>query len=335
MSYWRAYLTYSTSVIGTDVSHLLQNALNSIVLGIEDYRANDPRRALSAVRNFYAGTLLLAKEVLARAAPGADPDEIIGARHKPVPDGKGGVAFKKVGQSTIDFAQLAERFNDFDLMIDQAALKDLSRIRNDIEHKYSTLPHEAVREAIAKAFPVVADLFRQAGEEPRELLGDCWKIMLDVRAVYERELAQCRATFEIVEWESESLSQASLSCPDCDSRLVEQSNTDNKRQAFIDAKCRGCGSHITAENLIVAALEEYFEMENYVAAKDGGEPALYDCPECTLKAYVIWDGENGCVCCGTTLEKCAVCHTSLTPNNVDSDNYSLCSYHGHQASKDD
>jgi hypothetical protein len=45
---------------------LFDNAIQSIQLGIEDYQANDPRRALSAVRNFYSGVLLLAKEVLVR-----------------------------------------------------------------------------------------------------------------------------------------------------------------------------------------------------------------------------------------------------------------------------
>jgi hypothetical protein len=62
------------------MSELLRNALDSIALGIEDYQANDPKRAISAVRNFYAGALLLAKEVLARAAPDANPDNILGAR---------------------------------------------------------------------------------------------------------------------------------------------------------------------------------------------------------------------------------------------------------------
>lgn len=32
--------------------HLLHNAIASIQLGIEDYNSDDPRRAISAVRNF-------------------------------------------------------------------------------------------------------------------------------------------------------------------------------------------------------------------------------------------------------------------------------------------
>src|SRR5947209_6514996 len=123
---------------------LFDNAAQSIQIGIEDYQANDPRRALSAVRNFYAGVLLLAKEVLIRRAPEAEPAEVIGARYKPVPDGEGGVRFKSASQQTIDFATLGERFKDFGLKIDQAALNDLNRIRNDIEHYCTDESRETV-----------------------------------------------------------------------------------------------------------------------------------------------------------------------------------------------
>ena len=45
------------SALGLRVNSLLENAIQSLLIGIEDYQANDPRRALSAVRNFYAATL--------------------------------------------------------------------------------------------------------------------------------------------------------------------------------------------------------------------------------------------------------------------------------------
>jgi hypothetical protein len=72
-------------------SALFDNAMSTIRMGIEDYAQDKPERSLSAVRNFYAGLLLLAKEVLVRRVPNADPDEVIGAKYKPVPDGAGGV----------------------------------------------------------------------------------------------------------------------------------------------------------------------------------------------------------------------------------------------------
>ena len=143
---------------------LFDNAIQSIRLGIEDYEANDAKRPLSAVRNFYAGVLLLAKEVLVRAAPKANPKDVLGAAYKPVLDGDGGITFVS-GTRTIDFNEIGERFKAFGLRIDQASLKDLTRIRNDMEHLYTEANRETVREAIARAFPVVVDLFQQIDEE--------------------------------------------------------------------------------------------------------------------------------------------------------------------------
>ena len=208
---------------------LFGNAVQSIQLGIEDYQADNPKRAVSAVRNFYAGVLLLAKEVLVRQVPGANPKDVIGARYKPVPGDDGGIAFTPASHQTIDFATIGHRFKDFGLAIDHAALKDLNRIRNDVEHYFTDTSPEAVREAIAKAFPVVAALFRQIDKAPREVLGDdAWQVMLDAREIYERELEACRRTFENVDWPVGLLADAKLSCPECQSDLVAQQNP-NKR----------------------------------------------------------------------------------------------------------
>jgi hypothetical protein len=59
---------------------LLENATASIRMGVEDFRQQDHDRDISAVRNFYAGVLLLAKEALIRAVPNADPQHVIGAK---------------------------------------------------------------------------------------------------------------------------------------------------------------------------------------------------------------------------------------------------------------
>ena len=67
----------------------------------------------------------------------------------------------------------------------------------------------AIREAIARAFPVVVALFGQLHEEPANHLCESWKPMLDVKAVFDRELAECDASFEKVDWESHAVSNAS------------------------------------------------------------------------------------------------------------------------------
>ena len=72
----------------------------------------------------------------------------------------------------------------------------MNRIRTDIEHYFTDESRETVREAIAKAFPVVVDLFRLAEEIPHEVLGEAWQTMLEVRAVYEKELEKRQAELD-------------------------------------------------------------------------------------------------------------------------------------------
>lgn len=305
---------------------LFDNALQSIQAGIEDYDRNDPGRAQSAVRNFYAGVLLLAKEVLVRAAPKAQPDNILADRYKPIPDGNGGVAFVSISPKTIDFQGIGQRFKDFGLPISDAALKKLNQIRNDVEHRHTDLPAQAIREAIAKAFPVVADLFRLAGEEPARVLGDTWQTMLEVNELHERELSACRASFGKVDWVSPTLAKAPFTCPTCGSTLVAQSDPTNTDRQSLDCVCRACGEEIDAEQAVTHALGALLEAEAYLSLTDGGESPIGICPECGIEAYLTTDDEFGCAWCGCQLGKCGRCSVGLTPDNVSADNSNFCAY---------
>lgn len=315
---------------------LFDNAVQSIQLGVEDYQANDPKRALSAVRNFYAGILLLAKEVLVRAAPNADPKDILSMRYKPMPDGKDGVMFRPETHQTIDFSSIGNRFRDFGLTIDKRGLDDLNRIRIDIEHYFTNESRETVQEAIAKAFPVAVDLFALAGEAPHELLGAGWQTMLEVRVVYEKELANCRASFAKVVWPFVTLAQAPFNCPLCHSDLVAQTDIENTDHTSVDAYCRSCGEQIPAEKGVEHALKLRFEWENYSAAKDGDTGPLETCPECGIEAYISSEDDVGCAWCEFVLsDECGRCCEPLTPSNVSFDNSGMCSYCDHLLSKDD
>ncbi|MCK1341968.1 hypothetical protein IVB38_39885 [Bradyrhizobium sp. 38] len=313
---------------------LFDNAIQSIELGIEDYRHNDPKRALSAVRNFYAGTLLLAKEVLVRAAPKAQMMAVIGSKFTPVPDGSGDVTFAS-NNKTVDFAEIGDRFKSFGLTIDKGALADLNKIRNDMEHLYTNATSKKVREAIARAFPVVVALFQQLHEEPAKHLGDSWKTMLEVKAVFDQELAACEASFAKVDWKSHALASAPLACPKCGSRLVQQRGPANEVRDYADASCRQCGANVEAQDLVEGALKALFDGDNHEAYKDGGEPSLGRCPECNLETYVMSGDENACAWCDLELGECLRCSADLTPENVSWDSNELCSYCDHVMSKDD
>jgi DNA-directed RNA polymerase subunit RPC12/RpoP len=159
--------------------------------------------------------------------------------------------------------------------------------------------------------------------------------MLDVRAVYERELKACRQTFEGLEWPLASLSETRFGCPRCGSDLVAQDAPHEKRYGFADCHCRACGERIPPDRALELVLEAHFETESYIAATDGGEQPVQVCSDCGLAAYLLTDERVGCVSCGLALDECARCMTGLTPENVDPDNSNPCSYCGHLLWKDD
>lgn len=317
------------------MSPLLTNAIASIRMGVEDFANPDADRALSAVRNFYSGVLLLAKAALVEAVPEADMDEILAARHKPVPDGRGGVAFIPDGYQTVDFHTLGQRFKAFNLSLDTKLLDELGRIRNAIEHRYSDQGDEAVREAIARAFPVVADLFRQLDVSPAQALDQSWQTMLETRHLYERQLSECRSTFSQLIWFSPTIANADLLCTECGSGLVEQSDPDNTSQGAAAFRCRACGNALDTEKMIVEALSEALAAEGYLRAKDAGEDGpIHPCPECMNESYV--DFEDCCASCGHEIgdRSCIRCGAEIPIDEVAyGDGDGLCSYCAHMAEK--
>ncbi|MCZ8195752.1 MAG: hypothetical protein ACK5SF_08630 [Hyphomonadaceae bacterium] len=323
---------------GTNMSGILTNAVDSIKMGIEDYASDTPARALSAVRNFYAGVLLLGKEVLIRVAPLANPSDVIGAKYAPVPDGKGGVFHEIEGYQTVDFGMLGKRFKDFSIPIDTKGLQELNGLRNHIEHRYTEQTAEAVREAIARAFPITVALFKQAGLHPADLLGEAWPIMLEVRALYEAELARCRSTLAAVQWVSATLSECNLLCIDCGSDLMEQHDATNSSQEQLVLVCRNCGAEPSWQDAIVDSVEHALSAEAYDRQMDTGESGpIFDCPSCGLHSYI--DFEEACAVCGEIFEyesECGRCYAEISLEDaIAGFDEGFCSYCVNLIAKDD
>lgn len=315
---------------------MFENAISSIRMGVEDYRQQDGDRALSAVRNLYAGVLLLAKEALIRKAPAADPREVIGAAFKPVPDGRGGVDHVVSGHRTIDFDTIDKRFKDFGLVIDRKALSELNEIRNDIEHHYTDKPEASIRTAIAKAFPVVSSLFRQIDENPVEHLEGAWEAMLEERALYDHEFTAARASLTAVTWHASFMADAKLKCGDCGSELLEQLDADNTSQGCVEFRCRNCGATPESEGVVEAAVDDAYGMEAYLRVKEAAEDGpIYDCPVCNRHTYL--EEEDICANCGEGLDyerECMRCNTHISIQDyLDGMDNGLCGYCSHQAEK--
>jgi rubrerythrin len=322
----------------TNMSALFSNAVESIRMGIEDYAVDKPARSLSAVRNFYAGLLLLAKEVLVRKAPNADPDDVIGAKYKPVPNGNGGISYVQEGHTTIDFGTIGKRFKDFGISINPKALEELNGIRNEIEHRYTNKPAQVVREAIARAFPVTVQLFREVDEDPRVLLQDAWPIMLEARELFEQERTRCRATLDSVAWLSSTVADTHLRCTECGSDLVEQRDPQNTDQEKLELLCQGCGETLHWEAEIIDAVERACAGEAYDRFKDTGDVGpVHDCPACGSEAYI--DTEDACAVCGETSDweaTCMRCSSGIPLEDALAGfDEGLCSYCTHTMNKDD
>ena len=317
------------------MSDLFKNAVQSIVLGLEDYQTNEPNRALSAVRNLYAGVLLLGKEVLVRQVPNANADVLLAARVKPIPDGSGGITFVPDRNQTVDFDALGRRLKDFGVDIDLKQMKRLKEIRNDVEHRSTDQPPQALREHVAAVFSTIVQLFRHIGEEPGKVLGKSWHVILQVRDIYEAEAKACQNTVKAIKWEKSLIDELNLRCPKCDSNLVEQLDTTNIDPMSMRCSCRACATELDPEDVIEATLNDHFDIEIYIAAKDGGEEPLGMCPECGREAYLWGSEDDGCAVCGAILGNCAFCDEPLSPWTVSGDDETWCSYCYYKIHKDD
>jgi len=308
---------------------LFENAISSIRMGVEDYRQQDGDRVLSAVRNLYAGVLLLAKETLIRQAPNADPRDVIGAAFKPVPNNQGGVDHVVAGHRTIDFDNIDRRFKDFGLTIDRKALSELNDIRNDIEHHYTDRPEASIRTAIAKAFPVISSLFRQIDENPVDHLEAEWETMLSERALYDHEVAAARASLSGVKWHATFMENAKLRCGSCGSELLEQKIPDNDSQSCVEFRCRNCAATPDVATVVEAAVEDTYGVDEYLRAKDAGEDGpIYDCPVCERHTYL--EDEDLCANCGESLDftsECFRCSSAISIQDyLDGLDEGLCGY---------
>lgn len=320
------------------MSGLFDNAVGSIRVGVQDYRSTEPHRHISAVRNYYAGILLLAKEVLVRRFPNEDPDKLIAANLKPVAGPNGTVNFQPATRNTVDFATIGRRFDDLGIAFDHSLLKGLNQIRNDVEHKFSPLTRQAIVEAIARGFPAAGQLFRLIDEDPAAALGAEWSEMLETRELFEAELVACAATLEDLEWLSPTVAAEAPRCSDCGSSLVRQLDAANTDQESAEPACRACGAKPDIDELVEAMVAEALGFEAYSRVKDTGEDGpVHDCGECGRATYI--DFEDRCAACGHSVgphEGCAVCGAAIPLAELLADPGTLlCGYHRHVMSKDD
>ncbi|MFA4907152.1 MAG: hypothetical protein WC602_02695 [archaeon] len=314
---------------------ILNNAVDSIILGIEDYQSPDPRRLLSATRNLVAGILLLYKHKLASLSPVGSDEALIKQRVLPVADATGSVTWRGKGTKTVDFQQIRERCESLGISVGWKRIQKIVEHRNDIEHYFTSLIQSDIRSLIADAFILIRDFVRvQLDEDPLHLFGEAtWSVLSNVAEVYNKEKKECETNINSIDWRYTQLKDALLEwqCPDCGSGLIDVKITGVDRWKSI-FKCRSCGKEHDFEDGAEKAIIEFYAWQNYDSIKHGGDPATILCPNCSHETYDL--DENCCILCEESVEReCKRCGVDIPPEEIDGDGY--CSFCAYNMAKDD
>jgi hypothetical protein len=312
------------------MSSLLQNAADSIRLGVEDFETGDTARLISAARNLHAGVLLVYKEKLRRLSPIGTEEVLLKQRIIPFLDSNGNLGFRGEGSKTVDIQQIKERCDNLGIVIEGSRLDRVTRIRNEIEHYYTRSGNDVVREIISDSFVLFRDFVRvELNEDPRLLIGEeSWEAMTAIAEVYDRERQECVEAIQNYEWTASELQEAALetSCKECGSSLLEPKN-DQRRP---DVECRSCGKVYFFEEFAEHAM--HVGINHLAIYMDGGESEIITCPHCAQETYHY--GLGKCVSCEESVaQQCAVCENPIPPNELEDD--AMCGYCRHKFSRDD
>ncbi|MGC3892753.1 hypothetical protein [Pseudomonas urmiensis] len=330
-----------------DVRKLYENALTSVRLGVEDFErcsatGGDPARALSAVRNLFAGVLLLFKYKIASCAAADDdaaalifnPPEVL-----PYPDGQGSVEWRPVGKfrsTTIDVATIEKRFKAFGIQVEWKVIEKLQLCRNHLEHLHPANTLGEVANFVAELFPVLQAFIQdQLEEKPAEVLGEVWQVMLRHHALFTENQQRCEEA-----WADAGVpagmeaSREACRCPACASALLAPSQASIDECASVEhnadtftVTCIACNHTGLIAPLMLRALSNEHDYD----PRDGGEPTLDNCPECGRLTFNLI--EQSCHWCGAELEytHCELCEEPL--GLEDQWNEGLCGYHAHMIEK--
>lgn len=330
-----------------DASKLRDNALTSIRLGVEDFQLSqkpeseegDPARALSSVRNLFAGVLLLLKYKIAISIdePSDASALIFNPPHEvlPEPDGEGGIVWKPAGKfkkTTIDVDTIKKRFKSFDIEVDWKIIQRLQDCRNHLEHLHPENTLGEVAGFVAELFPVLRDFIQnQLDEHPAEILGSSWQAMLDHSKFYDDTLAQCHSSWE--EAGIPALLKSILpkcQCFECGSLLITPAQDALEDGATVEANeddfnyvCLYCGDSQPMASLLIDTLNNQYTYD----PTDGCDPEVESCVHCDHDTFVV--SNQQCLWCEYELDytECTACDEPL--GQFDQDNGGLCGYHAH------
>lgn len=313
---------------------LIENAIDSIQIGVEDFSTDNERRYVSAVRNLTAGILLLYKHKLCELSPEYDKELLIKQEIRPVINSKGAIVFNGHGKKTVDVQQIKERFKSLGIKVDWERFDEINILRNDLEHYFTKKTSEGVREIIAKSFLLIRNFLSEClSLDPKKTLGDeCWSKLLAVNEVYSAEEKDCKDSRAVLDWKylSVEASLKYLRCTQCHSSLI-QAPCPEDIYPYISLSCKSCGHKFNFVDVVEECIDASLAGEAHVSLMEGGDSLYEICYECEKSTFIFEEG--CCVACGYEMQytSCLRCGDSLTLD--DQYNEGLCSYCQYQWEK--
>ncbi|PJE14236.1 hypothetical protein [Legionella sp.] len=318
--------------------NLFENAIAAIQIGIEDFESKDERRALSSVRNIFAGLVLLYKSKLWELSP--QNDEYLLIRNDLIYKAQRNrilVSSKNPAQrpnKTITIFQIQERFKSLDIEVDWKLFDILKRERNDIEHFYSSSDQFLLRKTINDAFVLINDFIENHMElDVKNILGEkYWDIFLKNKNIYLQEKEKCKNSLESIDCEFEWIKPYlfKISCGKCSSDLIYLAEDSLSEFNCSKLKCRNCNNEITHVIKCVVKMIEN-ERYDYEMSKAGWSDIGF-CPSCGEESFI--KGENECLSCNYEPADlfCKSCNTEVDIDDLDEN--SVCSYCNYKINRD-
>ncbi len=321
--------------------NLLRAGIDAIQVGLEDFEQESVARKTAAIRNLYAGVLLLCKHHLVELAPSDAPLLLIAANTK-FERQDDEVRTVAVGKTTIGAKDIMQRFEDLGVDLDLTHLRTLQRLRNEIEHYFSKARDEDFESAFVEVQLLVADLLSRI--DPEIDLGRKWKEMVVRSNAFEKRREKSRQDLGEIKWMSKTVAELVRSdpfyfeCPECGSSHIARKDASFAKQGDVDLVCLQCGSAIEIPDLIESLLSFRFFREDHEAAKGGEIYQVYPCPECERETFVTQ--EEQCANCGAGTDdySCEHCGEPMPIWGVNAGNPYCsddCAHIAYQIAKDD
>lgn len=320
---------------------VLENAINSIQLGIEDYQLTQGDngnllRAVSSARNLFAGVLLLFKYRIAMLADSPEHAASLiykAKKFKPFRDEDGVIQWRPELErnKTIDVADIELHFDGLGIRTNWNAVTTLQKCRNDLEHLHPKHPLEEINKFLLDLFPLLRDFItHELSENPAALLGETWEVMLRNHEFFARNLDEIQGR-----WMELGVMQHTLElfksciCRACGSRLLEPNREDIQVGMPFDYSefrynCLACNQ----TDSFVEALGE----ELRFAKEDpfGDDEVITECGSCGAPTFDLTEGH--CHLCGYNHQppRCGGCHRTLERYEAENGSYcDRCSEYAH------